>query len=275
MEDFYTLITFAHRSALIALRTNSREFVREGLEALSYIDPERIDSRDATLAAALLSYAATRIGSDATGLLVAAASVSDREVAQHLSAFARKPVTNLRDWGFREVQTSSGAILTSDNGEEFAPAFDLVLVAQQICALIEADVWRVRYLTTGADLPSVWLSKEDQKTLDSALQSVVGCVSVNAALQPAVSPYASAQHLLAFVAEAATLQDARFLAQSAAPGAKGAFVAIGASVGTLCVVMIARSFVTGVESYERGKSLDRFAPKIFGILRKHFDDHSS
>ncbi len=50
-QDLYTLLTFCRRSALRALRGQSAKAVETGFCALALIDLERIDWRDATVAA--------------------------------------------------------------------------------------------------------------------------------------------------------------------------------------------------------------------------------
>jgi hypothetical protein len=52
--------------AVITLQTSDPETARAGLGALSMIDLERIDWRDAVVATALDAYAIRRVGADAS-----------------------------------------------------------------------------------------------------------------------------------------------------------------------------------------------------------------
>jgi hypothetical protein len=138
-----------------------------------------------------------------------------------------------------------------------------------VITLVEGDVWRVRDVTTGSGLPAVWVRGGKQRSVEAVLQTLRGCVTVGCALLPSVSPDAASQHLLTFVVEAPHSNDADVIAQGVGPGRKGGFVGLGVASGPVCLVMIARSFVSGIESHERGQSLNRFEPGLSAILAEH------
>jgi hypothetical protein len=59
-----------------------------------------------------------------------------------------------------------------------------------------------------------------------------------------------------FLAETAKPGAAGTIARAAGPGAGDSFAAVGAASGTLCAMLIARSFVKGIPSVETQASLD-------------------
>lgn len=91
MDGFYTLMTFASRSAVFAIRERKVEFVRDGLTAIAMIDQERVDFRDIPTNLPLLYHAATRIGADADTMFRQIGTLSETEVGEQIVRFAEWP----------------------------------------------------------------------------------------------------------------------------------------------------------------------------------------
>jgi hypothetical protein len=64
MHEQYTLIHFAKRSSVLALREKSIARCEDGLLALAMIDETRIDTRDASWAVGLLAHAIETLNAD-------------------------------------------------------------------------------------------------------------------------------------------------------------------------------------------------------------------
>src|SRR5262249_40626595 len=64
MQGFGTLMTFAQRCAIFAIREKKTEFVVSGLRALAMIEEQRVDFRDIYLCMPLLYHAASKLGAD-------------------------------------------------------------------------------------------------------------------------------------------------------------------------------------------------------------------
>lgn len=266
LEDFYTLLSFGRRSALVSLRTHSAAPAVAGLDALAIIDLERVDWRDVVWAAGLLAYVLGRDHPDPSAALAGAASRSSPAVARIFERFIQKPADNLAEWGFREISTPDGIVLASNGIDPFTPTIDLFSIAMQIGDLVETDVWKVSDIETGTKLWAVWLQAGDAELTKRELGRVRACVGVRGYLDPAASPKASDQHLLAFLLECPDQKGARTLAESVGHGRPDDFAALGLDAGHLCLVLVARSFVIGTECYEHGDSLDRFRPGLVAIL---------
>jgi len=267
MDDLYTLLTFARRAALRALRANDSEIVVRGIEAISLIDAERIDRRDAVWESALLAYAGGRTGLNVGDAFTAAASAAEPGISEVLGRFAHERVDNLEDdWGYGELTTPAGVILVSDGGEPFAPTIDLVSIAFDIVAVIEDGPWRVSDVETGSDMPAVWLRRGDPKAVETALDSMRACVAINGALLPSVSARPGAQQLTVFLGEFADSNAAGAIAAATGPGSRGGFAGIGVAGGPVCAVMVSRSVMQGVDAYEGEVSLERFRAGLVRIL---------
>jgi hypothetical protein len=266
MDDFYTVLNYARRAVVRALRSNDGEVARRGVVALAVIDQNRIDWRDLAWQAGLLSYAIHRISGNVTEAFETAASLADGETATFLSSLAHRPVDSLGEWRFTEIQTAAGIGLIEDEGEPYRPRSDLVGLAETIRACMEGGTWQLSEPAIGSDLPTVWLSAGTPADLEPAVQSIMGCVTLRGTLASQKSPGARAQHMLVFLAETEDPHAARVIAAAAGPGTGSSFAALGVAARTLCAVVIARSFVQGTASFETQASLERFRPVLVDAL---------
>jgi hypothetical protein len=266
LEDFYTLLTFAQRAALLTLRGEGQAWTRAGLQAVALIELERVDWRDVLVAVGLLAYAAHRVHSDVSSILTEAAHCAEPAVAQLLMSRAEAPGDGLAVGGFRELQTAAGVALAQDDGEPFHPTADLLRLAESMVAAFEADDYRVSGVTVGSNLPDVWLAGGDDGHVPSALADLTGCVSLRAAPRGGVTANPSAQMLLAFIGETGS-DDAAHVLASAARARPGSTVAeFGVCRGRVFVIVVARSFVKDVADFETTESLSRFRDPMQAII---------
>jgi hypothetical protein len=91
-------------------------------------------------------------------------------------------------------------------------------------------------------------------------------VYLQGALARQDSPAAAAQHMLVFLAQTEDYRAAGIIAGAAGSGTGGSFAAVGVAAGTLCAVLIARSFVRGTTGVETTASLERFRPVLTDAL---------
>jgi hypothetical protein len=235
-----------------------------GLQALALIDLERIDWRDAAVAAGLGAYAGQRTGAPVTDLVGEVSGRSEPAMAEVLIRHASRPNEGLAVGGYREIRTSHGVGLAQDYGHKYLPSIDLVLTAETIVALIEADDYRVQNITTGSDLPAVWLPAAGPTTT-LALKNIRGCLSVSAC--PRDDPRGMPDQMFCvWIADTANPDDAYAIASAAVPKVGSEVAILGVASDSLCAVMVARSVVQGVPPIETVQSLERFrAPLQEGL----------
>jgi hypothetical protein len=260
MDDLYTLLAFAKRCAVSALR-NGDASARDGLAALTAIDVQRVDWRDVSVAAALLSYSL----SDENTSLLEASKRAEPRVGEILQRFVDEPVGSLAPWGYRLVETPDGFVLFEDWGERYKPTIDLTEIALSIAAVLEADVYQVTSIALGSDLPTVWLPSGDQETSALAVDSLVGCVALHGDLRAEEHPSARDQQLTVFLAEAVSREHAEVVA-SASSVQNDSHEALGLVDERLCCVAIARSYVEGSPAFEGQGALERFRPALAVLL---------
>lgn len=269
MGDFYTLLTFARRRAVAALREGGAGAARSGLGALTLIDAERIDWRDAVVAAALLSYALGQASADAPAAFRSAAAAAEPQMTQVLTRFADDPVTSLDPWRMRQIATADGAALIEDDGEPYAPTIDLLALSRAIAALISGEVWQVGQVTTGARVAAAWLAAGDPAAAGHALSRARACVSMTGWIASETRATIPSQHLLIYALQAASAADAAVITAAAARDPRSGIATLRVHAGPLAVIMIARSVRHGVPSREDDHTLQRFATGLSAILAGH------
>jgi hypothetical protein len=259
MDDFYTLLTYARRCVLAAIRNEDPGAAEAAFDALAVIDAGRVDWRDVVVAASLASFAARRVGLAPEEVLSGAVLRAEPQVADILARAATKEIDLAGDWGYREVRTAAGPVLVESNGGE--ESADLLVRARGVVELVESDG---RYAVTGAgevaELPAVWLS--DSPATAEARRRLRGCVSVHA--EPPESRFR--HFLLVFLAEAADERDAELIAGAARDRGADGTAQLGVAVGRRCAVVVARSGVMAESSIEEPESLARFGEPIRALL---------
>jgi hypothetical protein len=268
MRDFYTIISYARRMTVEALRQGDPSPALSGITALAMIDRERLDWRDLSWAAGLVSFALVTTSEDARRPFVEMASLAERGTAEVLLKHADSPTTNLRSWGFRVVETTDGPGLISDEGKRYEPTVDLIRLSENWANRIEEDgVWRVDEPAAGSNLPKVWL-RRGYGQLDLALDSLLGCVSLRGYMPNSTSSIQSEQMLLTFVAQTTSAHGANTIGLAAGPSTNGSFVGFGLAHRTLCAVVISRSVVQGVQGLETTVSIERFRTVLRGLVEQ-------
>lgn len=271
IDDFYTLLHYARRTVVRALRTKDVQVASRGLAALAAIDTERVDPRDLIWQAGLLAYAVHRTGpGTGTEAFEAAAALADGQTSQTLREVGARPPGRLRQWGFREVQTADGIGLIEDGGARYQARADLVIIAERIAARIAADgQWQLGEPVVGSQLPPVWLRAarypEPEPELDQARKEITGCVLVRGGVESAGSAM-EAQHLMMFLAQTKSVEAAEIIARAAGPGTETWFAGFGVAAGRLFAVLLARSVIGEVPPVETQQSLDRFRPALAAAL---------
>jgi hypothetical protein len=262
MDDLYTVLLFARRRALAAMRAGDPHDVVAAFDAVSAIDVERVDWRDVVVAATFAAYAAAHAGIAAESAAAGAMSRADETVSEILSEVVGEDEIDLAEaCGYRLVATPDGPALFDDEYETYEPDRDLVPIALGIATAIENEsTYSVDALTIASDLPTVWLG--DDERVAAAIRNLTGCVSVYAepAEETGIDP--GEHFLVGFLAEAANDQDAALIAAGADHDGPSGSVVIGAAAGRLCVILVASCNVAEQPSFETIDSMARFRPAI-------------
>jgi hypothetical protein len=268
MKEFYTLLHFAQRAAVFGLREQRAAWVINGLTAVTMIEAERVDWRDILVALGLLHHAATRVGLDADQLFQERSALAEPGTAKLLRGFRnRRPGDKrLRAWGFEEVTTSAGIGLIEGGFGGIKPTYDLITIACEIADYLARDRYRPASIQFGAMMPRVWLESSENRALEKALRAFRTGATIEAALRPTRGVKAAGQHLLVFLQEMQTEAAAQQLLEIARKKKAASFCKVELQAGRLFCLIVARSWWTGVSSYETPRSLARFAGPLGEVL---------
>jgi hypothetical protein len=271
-EDFYTLLQFAQRCAVFAIRERRLDFVVDGLTAVAMLDPRRLDDRDPSSAPlGLLAYAARTIGADPEPLFAAAAELARPDMREIIVRVVQRPGRNLRDWCYAVVETAAGQGFVDVSVSKYDPTLPLADIALALANEIGRDTYERGTVAIASNMPRVWLEHVDDAALSRALRTVRGVASFHAGLRPGVPTDGDheSRGMIVFLAELADASSAAALLRIAeAKSAIPSDVALlGAGAGRLFCLIVARSFVQGVPGVETSQSLRRFEPRVSAILR--------
>jgi hypothetical protein len=235
VEDFFTLVTYAQRCVLAALRAQDAERVAQGWAALALIDLDRCaDPRDVWMAARLVRYATDRIAADPEAATRQALDQAHPDTAELLAEIMADEEPDLtQDCGMREVHTAGGPILVDDDDDPYLPNADLVEIALRLTAVLAEHGYTHAGITVATAIGQHWLADVMTGPVRIATSALTGCVSVHA--DPADD---RSNALLVFVGEAATPDDATMIATRMATTKVADSPILGRCSGRLCAVLV-------------------------------------
>jgi hypothetical protein len=258
VDDFYTLMTFARRCVLAALRNEDPGAAEAAFDALACVDLKRIGWREVDVAASLASYAARRVGLEADEVLVGAVRRAESQVGDIIARAVLDDVDLRRDCRYRELGTAAGPVLLEVDGK--LDSDDLLRLALRVADLVEDDgAYEVTDAGVARELPAVWLGNAPDTV--EARRELRGCVEVHA--EPVGVRFRD--FLLVFVAETAEEAHAEAIASAARQHGDDA-PQLGIAVGRRCAVVVASSAVVGQPSIEDIAALRRFEEPIRRLL---------
>lgn len=271
MGDCYSLLTYARRSTVRAIRSQEPSIAVDGLVAVAMVDPQRVDRRDILQSVGLVYFALRRFDDeDAPRVFREVATLSDSEVTSYIAAFPDRFGRDytISDWGYLAVDTPEGLGLVEASIEAYDPSVDLLAAGLGIEAALDRDVYHAS-LTLRTALPGVWIgASADTPERGPEVDTIRACLTVNGRLRPDVGPPSGTQQMTVFVCEARHRDDAERLAELTTRMTAGAdHVGFAFAEGPLIAVVVARSWVEGTNSYETEASIDRFREPFMAAAR--------
>jgi hypothetical protein len=213
MNDFYSLLTFARRASVFAMRSNDGQWIVDALHGIAIIDAHRIDERDIPLTLSVVHHAAERIGIDTKKKFEAAASLAEKKPAELIRSFVRgdeKYKDLRRSWGHDEIVTPAGVGIISREFSPYQPTGDMATMAVAIAHMIRDDHYEPSSVAIASKLPSVWFRTDDETGLQALLRHVRAGLTVQGRLRPDQRPLQELHTLTIFAIE---LEDVSFAEQ--------------------------------------------------------------
>ncbi|HKS39959.1 MAG TPA: hypothetical protein VJX74_05045, partial [Blastocatellia bacterium] len=147
--------------------------------------------------------------------------------------------------------------------------FDFKKISMEIGDLISADKYQPADISIASDLPSYWLESADNTLLTKALSSVKAGASIHGRLRPKEDPSYESHILMIFLVEVEDESTAQTLLELSQKKKHTDYSMIGIAQDRLFCLVVARSFVQGVKSFETPESTARFSKGIKDILSKN------
>lgn len=253
MNELYTLIHFAKRSAVMSLSEKSPKRCEEGLVALAMIDERRIDVRDAAWVAGLLGYASTSLKQGSESLFRQVRLISTNGIAGVLRQGST--ATTLSDWGYAEISDGGKFGLIGYDNFKYEPSLPLTEIAINVSNHL-GDGRYITEPTIATKLPTIWFPKTTRSSAETALKVTLGTVMISGMLREGTCDAAAQQMFNLWLAETPRVAESNNLRSYIGDGVKSSGRSVvGFSVGRLFGLGVAGSWVEGISSYESLESL--------------------
>jgi hypothetical protein len=248
-EDAHTLLLFARRRAVAALRTRLLPLAVEAVRGLTLVTRSRIDYRDLDVDFPL--FAARELGGNLDELIRDAVGASDNSTGEYFTARSRAAHrVSLKDCALLEVRSSYG-LGYMHTWSQYHPRTNLALAAVRLADQVDNDG---RYLIEDmhtSDLPEVWFTLGAR----TGQLPTKGCVSLSAKLCGANR---WSHGLLVFLAEVARSRIAAELAARASTASTADRPRAATSVDRRVALIIGGSSTYEEDAVETAESLARF-----------------
>jgi hypothetical protein len=242
--DEPTLLVYAGRCALAAVRTRDSAWVERAFDALAAVRGEQASSIEV---ATLVAHAGQSLG--------VAAPAGGR-----VGELMADGVDLVDDIGYRELDTPAGRVFLEDESGPFAPEADLVAVAYRLAEMLGADRYEVASVGIGQTLHPVWVLDAVNPDASAATGKVTACVHVCAT--------AGECELSVFVAEAPGGPDAEAIGVAADRVDHPRHPQLGVFARRLCAILYVGTLDPGTMPGEDKSTLDRFRAPLLDILRE-------
>lgn len=266
MDEQYTLIHFANRSAVLALQESSIARCEDGLLALAMIDETRIDPRDAAWAVGLLAHAIEATSADRERLVSAAAALATPGMARIL--MGAREGSQLSKWGYTQIKTATGVGLVRSGFASYEPTLDMNGLALRLAAHLQQG----RYTAEpelAVDVPAVWFAEAHRASAEQLLKRARAAIAVQGTLRKEYTDKPLAQQFVQWVVEMPSVEEANTLVEYVGVNTRpSGRLVIGVASERLFSLLVAGSTMAGVESVESPEGLASIANETRALLQE-------
>jgi len=269
-NDIYTILSFCKRVTVFGLR-GQNENITFGLAALSMVEVERCDYRDALVSIAFLNHGIERIKLNADELYEEAINLANPRMKELLSSFKEldpksKKIETMA--GFTEYQFESGIGFIPCGYEKYNPQRDLPSIAFTIGKEIEKDKYQAADISIAQELPIVWIKGKSEDDVKRVLNQSLGTVSLQAYIREEFTKDWVSQMFLFYLVEFENENKATEFKKLLGEEGTDKFARMFGSVENIFYILISRSTTVGVEDYETNESLQRLRELIERKIRE-------
>ena len=253
-RDLTTLIVYAQRCALAAVRSRDGEPVVRAVEALALVRPGKVDEDRLLQVATLVAHAGSHLTDKQRESLSLAVTQAHPDVADVLTG----DVDLADDAFYRELDTPAGRVFVEDEGALFEPSADLVASAYAVAELLEADGYEGESVGIGQTLHPIWLRGAVNPEAPAATGRLTGCVHINAVR--------GLDDIGVYLAEVPTSADAEAIGSAVDQVDVPNRPQIGVWAGQQFAFLYAGTLDPSTPHQESKSTLDRFRAPLLAIL---------
>jgi hypothetical protein len=252
--DEYTLIVFAQRCALAAVRSRDGAPVVLAIEALALVSLDKVGEDRLLQVATLVAHAASHLSDRQRARVKPALTRADEEVADVLCG----EVDLLDDAGYQELDTPAGRVILEDESGLYEPEADLVAAAYAVAEMLEADRYEVDSVGIGQTLRAIWVRQVVSPEVSAATERVTGCAHVHA--------FRDFGYVGVYLAEASTVADAKAIGSAAERLSSPLHQTLGVWAGRLCAIVYAGSLNPSKPGPPAKSTMDHLRAPLRAIL---------
>jgi hypothetical protein len=254
MGDLYTLMQFAKRSVVFALRERNPERCVEGMAALAAIDIERVDFRDLYSAVGLVDAAARYIDADVGNLYKTIVPLATSATQRPFDAVRARPAKDrtFRACLYAVADTPSGPALVESRSVRYSGSLELLELAVRASELVSAPAYQRAEFTVATKIPPIALESDDPR-VEEALERSLGTVELDFKEKGQRNLMGQLSHI--YLSKVASEGDASLLVQAARREEPEKSATVAFSTGRLLCVATTRSLVQGKPSIESSETL--------------------
>ena len=267
--NIYTLLAFAKRSVLFAMRKNEPAYLRNAFTAVAMIETDKCDYRDILVTFSFLNHGAIRLNMDATQLFEKTSGMATTETAGLLTGFSKEAAAGKSlgvMGGYSEIETPYGAAFVTTRYNKYQPEYNLASILFKISDIVYTDKYSRGQLSIGDKLEPIWLSATDNPNIRAILSRADGCASLTSYLKEEFEPADHLQSLLIYLAAFKEQKDVETLVNHANGTIPKSFSRLCIGEGNLLFIAIQRAVRDGIPDAETNESLQRFGESILATL---------
>lgn len=259
-HDIYTLLTFARRQTVCALREGDLDAARTATDALTLATRDRVDYRDLSVDFTL--FAVRELGGDLTTTIDGAVERCEPGTARVFEA-RREPARTmtLADCALVEVRSTHGiGFMDAWYSTARAPTTRLAEAVVALADLIEADGDYLIGSMQVSTLPDVWFGRQPGG------DTIVTRGSAGLSADHVLSDEPWSHGLLVFLAELDSAGRAEELVRAADNASHDDRPRTAVRAGRALALFVGGSSTQGESALETAASLERFHPMARAVL---------
>ena len=267
--NIYTLLAFAKRSVLFAMRKSEPVHLINAFTIISMIETDTCDYRDVLVTLSFLNHGAKRLNIDAAQLFEKTSEMAATETAGLLNEFIKEAASGKSlgiMGGYSEIETPYGPAFVTTRYNKYQPERNLAGILFKVSDLVYTDKYSRGQLSIGDKIEPLWLSATDHPNVRIILSRATGCASLTCYLREEFEPADHLQTLLIYLAEFEEPKDVATLVEHANSVPPKSCNRLCMADGKLLFIAIQRAVRDGIPDAETNESLQRFERSVRALL---------